>query len=81
MSILNNLIKQQSKSTLETLDTAQNTVSTGGFILESDVYEMKIKDAYTIMSKHGAIGVRLILGHGDNFDKEYREDIYISNKD
>lgn len=81
MSILNNLIKQQSKSTLETLDTAQNTVSTGGFILESDVYEMKIKDAYTIMSKHGAIGIRLILGYGDNFDEEYREDVYISNKD
>ena len=81
MGILANLVKQQPTSVLETLDTAQDFKSGGNFILESDVYPVKIKDAYGILSKGGALGIRLILGYGDNYDKEYREDIYISNKE
>lgn len=82
MGILSNLLKNQSESTLSTLDQASTPSSGSGFaILESDVYKVKIKDMYNIMSKKGAIGIRLILGYGDNYAKEYKEDIYISDRE
>lgn len=79
MGILSNLLKQQPESVLNTLDQAQAPAPSS--TIDSDIYEVKIKDMYNIMSKNGALGIRLILGYGDNFAKEYREDIYISNKD
>lgn len=82
MGILGNLLKTQSNSTRQILEESQEVkTSSGNFTLETDVYKVKIKDMYAIVSSGGALGIRLILGYGDNFSNEYREDIYISNKE
>lgn len=49
----------------------------GGYILESGVYDAKIKLAYAIESQNGAKGVSLVADVGG---KEYRETIYVTNR-
>lgn len=64
------------KLTNDGLEEAQDRVGGGGFIRETDIYNMTIAMAYAIESAGGAQGVVLTLKD----DKEYRETIYVTDK-
>ena len=49
----------------------------GGYILDTDAYDAQIKVAYAIVSANGAQGVSLVA---DIDGKEYRETIYVTNR-
>lgn len=73
MSLFGNL-------TNEGLEEAQDRL--GGFRrLESDAYLGKIKMAYAGQSSGGARSITLIFGHGEGAKEEYRETIYITNRE
>lgn len=70
MSIFSNLTNNGLEEQKDTL---------GGFtLLDSDIYPAKIKVAYAGRSASGAMNVTI---HADIDGKEYRETIYITNKD
>lgn len=72
MSLFGNL-------TNDGLEEAQDRL--GGFSrLETDAYLGKIKMAYAGKSPGGAQSITIIFGHGDGAKEEYRETIYITNK-
>ena len=51
--------------------------SLGGFTLESDIYAGKIKVAYAQPAASGAMGIAMLFDFGG---KEYRETVYVTNK-
>jgi hypothetical protein len=63
--------------TNEGLEEAQDRIGGGGFILDTDIYNMTVKMAYATKSAGGAHGFVFI---GDNGGKEYRETLWVTNK-
>ena len=61
----------------EGLEESQDRLG-GGFIKESDIYTGTVKVAYGTKSKKGATALNLVL---DFEGKEYKETVYVSNKD
>lgn len=58
------------------LEETQDRIG-GGYILDTGAYDAKIKLAYAIESAGGAKGVSLVADIGG---KEYRETVYVTNK-
>lgn len=58
--------------------SAASSDNLGGRVLDSDIYVMKIKDAYLTKSNGGATGAVLIF---DNDGSEFRQTLWITNKE
>lgn len=50
----------------------------GGFLVDSDIYKMRVKVAYVGTSKGGAMSITFLL---DNNGQEYRETFYVRSKE
>lgn len=59
------------------LEEAQDRVGGGGFILDTDIYNMTVKMAYATKSQGGAQGLVFI---GEQNGKEYRETLWVTSK-
>ena len=60
------------------VEKPKDFVGGGGFIKDSDVYLMKVKHAYVVMSKAGAMGVAFTMQHNDDKKTEFNQTAYIS---
>lgn len=60
------------------VERTEDTVGSGFSVLDSNVYDAKIKTAYAGSSKGGALRVTLVC---DINGREYSEDIYITSRD
>lgn len=66
------------KEKTQNMEAAQDRIGGGGFILDTDIYEMTVKVAYVGKAKSGADFMTVILTR-EGSDTEYREDLYFTS--
>ena len=66
------------KEKTQGMEQAQDRVFGGGYVIDSDIYEMTLKAAYVGQSSKGANFMHVIFKR-DGEDTEYREDVYFTS--